>query len=113
MDKMYLQRRSHRFTVEEYPLTLPMKRMFQLRDNTMPVGINLHFLAIQHVIVMKKSCFEFTHIAKHVYYIHMKADCNTISFTFHMTAISATLIFKRLVVLTLLVSAHPDNSISK
>jgi hypothetical protein len=59
MDKKYLQRRSHRFTQGRIPINLIYMKNAAVKDNKMPVGIKLYFLAIQHVKLMKKSCFEF------------------------------------------------------
>jgi len=69
MDKKYLQRRSHRFTQGRIPINLIYIKNVAVKDNKMPVGIKLYFLAIQHVILMKKSCFEFTNTAKHFFII--------------------------------------------
>jgi len=115
--------------------------MFQLRDNKMPVRINLYFLAIQHVILMIKSCLAFTYTAKHVYYVHfildIPCDCVTANlltcpttftgFVIHLSNINvsllisgstsgsfaATLVYRCLAMLILMVSVHPNNSISK
>jgi hypothetical protein len=59
MDKKYLQRRSHRFTQGRIPINLIYIKNVAVKDNKMPVRIKLYFLAIQHVKLMEKSCFEF------------------------------------------------------
>jgi hypothetical protein len=90
MDKKYLQRRSHRFTQGRIPISLIYIKNIAVKDNKMPVGIDLYFLAIQHIVLLKKCCFGFRNTAKNVYYVHMKADSNNLSFTFHVTVIQQT-----------------------